>query len=703
MMTLRLGLALLMAGTGLGGAALAQGITQRPFGETAGDALTRNLRLIADQPRNVSALIGAGRAALELGDPQAALTFFARAEEIAPRDGRVKAGMGAVFVQTEQVAAALQFFKDAAALGTPEAEFAADRGLAYDLSGDPRRAQADYMLALRRQENPEVRRRLALSLAISGERDKAIATIDSQLRAQDRAAWRVRSFILALTGDAAEATRSAEAVMPAQAAQLRPFFAALPRLKPADRASAVHFGHFPDDPNAMQMASAPTQYASAAPSASASAGVTSTDSGRVARRTTAPAPASTAPRRRPGTEETTSPRPARQASSNILAERYGWTGRGVTPRRTEPSSAKPTALADAGQTARASARPALTAPPTPAPQQQSLAAQAQSAPAAEAQPATQPPAPAQTQAPAASQIQGPQTPVAAPSVQAQPQAQPSSSATEIAPSTFTLTSPGGSPAVQPQPAAPIQTTQVAPSQIQPQFGSTGTSPAATSSAAPAPEQPKRSGLADIAAAIESLPTETPAQAVKAEPKPSPPTQLASNNVSKPAYGPKFETPKAQVAKATVNPAKEAKSAAASKKEEGKAPSKKDDPKTAASKKDEDAKSPSAKKDTAGKSATAKKEEPKAKEPSRHWVQIAGGANEAAMEREFLRLKTKAPKLLSARTPWTTPLKATNRLLVGPFKSADDAQDFVNELSKQGVPAFSWTSPAGQEIVKLASK
>jgi hypothetical protein len=85
------------------------------------------------------------------------------------------------------------------------------------------------------------------------------------------------------------------------------------------------------------------------------------------------------------------------------------------------------------------------------------------------------------------------------------------------------------------------------------------------------------------------------------------------------------------------------------------------------------------------------------------VQIAGGANEDAMNSEFKRLKGKAPKLLASRTAWTTPLRATNRLLVGPFKTAKEAQDFVNELAKLDLSAFSWTSPAGQEIVKLASK
>ena len=85
------------------------------------------------------------------------------------------------------------------------------------------------------------------------------------------------------------------------------------------------------------------------------------------------------------------------------------------------------------------------------------------------------------------------------------------------------------------------------------------------------------------------------------------------------------------------------------------------------------------------------------------MQIAGGANEAAMTSEFGRLKGKAPKLLGGRTAWTTPLRATNRLLVGPFQTTKEAQDFVNELAKLDLSSFSWTSPAGQEIVKLSAK
>ena len=702
-MSVRLGLALLM-GSAIGAAAGAQTTS---FRESAGTALTRHLRTIADQPRNVSALIGAGRAALELGDPQAALTFFARAEEIAPRDGRIKAGMGAAFVQMEQVHAGLKFFEDAVSLGVPEAEFAGDRGLAHDLNGDPQRAQADYTLALRRQEDPEVRRRLALSLAISGDRDKAIAAIDGQLRNQDRAAWRVRSFILALTGDAAEATRSAEAVMPAQAAQMRPFFAALPALKPAERAMAVHFGHFPNDGRPLQVASAGTQYASAAPAANGNPG----QQAPLSRRGKASETVSTAPRRRPGTEGTGAEEPRQRRTSTLRADRDG-EGRRRTSGRKTVEQPKPTALADARTAART---PPVTAPPSAEPNRQSETQPADAAvqqparqiatqpvatlqapitaPSAQGAPIQSPPAAGSTPAPLASAQTQPVTPASEPGAfraapaQAQPPATPGIQLADIAPSQASGPAVGPATGTLPEPAASQQIPTTSASSSQSQQAPAGAT-----------------GLAAIAAAVESLPSDgTAATAAKNDPAAA--VRIASNSAAKPAYGPKFEITKPEAEEAVSGRAKsepagkeDSTKAAASKKDQAKTPAaKKDESKTAATKKEAAAKLALAKKEE-----LAKKEAAKPKEASRHWVQIAGGANEAAMSREFLRLKAKAPKLLSARTAWTTPLRATNRLLVGPFKTSAEAQDFVNELAKLDLPAFSWTSPAGQEIVKLAT-
>jgi hypothetical protein len=85
------------------------------------------------------------------------------------------------------------------------------------------------------------------------------------------------------------------------------------------------------------------------------------------------------------------------------------------------------------------------------------------------------------------------------------------------------------------------------------------------------------------------------------------------------------------------------------------------------------------------------------------VQIAGGANAGSLPREYARLKAKAPKQLGSRSAWSVPVNATNRLLVGPFANGREAQAFINELSKEGVSGFAWTSVAGQKIERLPAR
>jgi Flp pilus assembly protein TadD len=231
------------------------GAIVQPLDTGPGAELRRNLTTLAENPRSLEALIGAGRAAAGMGDGEASLGFFARADEISPSDARVKAGMASALVLMERPEQALLMFAEAAGLGAPEGEIAGDRGLAYDMVGDPGRAQRDYQLALRRRTDAEVERRLALSLAISGQRDQALRVIESQLRRHERAAWRTQAFVLALTGDAAGAEDTALRMMPAvNAREMAPFFVRLPALSPGQKAAAVHFGRFPSDGRNVQIA-----------------------------------------------------------------------------------------------------------------------------------------------------------------------------------------------------------------------------------------------------------------------------------------------------------------------------------------------------------------------------------------------------------------------------------------------------------------
>jgi hypothetical protein len=144
--------------------------------------------------------------------------------------------------------------------------------------------------------------------------------------------------------------------------------------------------------------------------------------------------------------------------------------------------------------------------------------------------------------------------------------------------------------------------------------------------------------------------------------------------------------------AAVKKVAEEKAAAAAKKEA--------DRKAAAAKKAAEAKKAADAKAAAEKAAKAKAEKA---DPSRIWVQVAGGANEHDLPKAWARVKAKAPEVFKGKQGWSTPLNATNRVLAGPFKTDDDAQDFINALAKKGISAFPFTSDKGQKVDKLPAK
>jgi hypothetical protein len=221
---------------------LGQGMYQ-PVGVSDADALAMAVRRVGSNPLDLDALLTAGELSVRLEDLTAAGSFFVRAGKIDPRSGRAKAGEGAILVRSQRPAEAMRYFATAELYGLPAARFAGDRGLAWDLLGDPGRAHRDYKLALASRPDAETRRRYAMSLAIAGRQAQALDELAPLIRQNDRAAWRTRAFVLALSGDAAEASRIAQTMMPPGAATgLSSFFAELPRLSPIDRAFAVHFG-----------------------------------------------------------------------------------------------------------------------------------------------------------------------------------------------------------------------------------------------------------------------------------------------------------------------------------------------------------------------------------------------------------------------------------------------------------------------------
>lgn len=246
----------------------------------AGDGKTLDAALarLARDPRNPDALLDAGNAAMELGDVDAALGFLRRADEVSPGNGRIKAQIGKAMLRHNDPLAAIRAFDDAERAGADTAAMAGDRGLAHDLVGDNAMAQRYYQQALARAPDAEVTRRLALSLAIGGDRAAAEKVLAPQIAQSDRAAWRVRTFILAIAGQPDEAVAVANSSMPPQlAAGIAPYLRYLTRLTPAQQAAAANFGRFPraadigrDDPQIVQYAlshprPAPVVLAQAAP------------------------------------------------------------------------------------------------------------------------------------------------------------------------------------------------------------------------------------------------------------------------------------------------------------------------------------------------------------------------------------------------------------------------------------------------------
>ncbi len=208
--------------------------------------LTGALARIAADGSDGQALSEAGRSALALGDARAAIGFLVRAEALMPRDPVIKAALGGAMVQLEDPVQAMRYFDAAIAAGGLDRTYMADRALAYDLLGDQRRAQADYMVAQASAPSAELTRRWAVSLGISGQTEQAVRMLAPLLRAQDRAAWRSRAMIVAMNGRAEEARQIARTTLPPElASALDPYFALMDRLTPAQLASASHFGRFP--------------------------------------------------------------------------------------------------------------------------------------------------------------------------------------------------------------------------------------------------------------------------------------------------------------------------------------------------------------------------------------------------------------------------------------------------------------------------
>ena len=623
-------------------------------GTTDADRLAEQMRAIAADPRNVIALVSAGELSLKLDDLSGAASLFARADKIDPRSGRVKAGEGALMLRSERPGEALRFFQQAESFGWTPNHYAAERALAYDLLGEQQRAQRDYRLALKQEPNDEAVRNYALSLGISGQKDQALDQLAPLLRRQDRGAWRARAFILAMNGDLAGASTIATTMMPPSMAQgLQPFFERLPELGAIDRAFAVHFGEVRPTPERLAdarlapvLSPLPRESSMPAQVASAAKPIPTPDRRDTGRRRlrALPAPAANAGATGPATVPLT------------------------TRRTTSASDQQPGRASYAAADSRIPSM--ISSPPVRQPENKaSGAAQVTDAVPAIRQSGGQAPSPI-----ASAAITSPvSTPAresgrtAQASVSTAPPPTATRPATQLA-NTATPASRDSESAILAKIVAglPIPASELAV-----------TPPDVSLSPDPVPARTTARGPAPIARAVPSQPLKPSEKIDPAtlEEKPIPTKTKRSAVTGEKAEAPveRVETPaekRAAARKAALVEKKEAEKKAADKK--------------AAEKK------------------AAEVREARTN-PSRIWVQLAGGANEDSLQRAFSAVKVKAPEVMDGHAGYSTPLRATNRVLTGPFKTDAEAQSFINKLAKKGVSAFSFTSDKGQKVERLSAK
>jgi Flp pilus assembly protein TadD len=552
------------------------------------DRLAANLVILSQNPRDVRALTEAGLSAIAVGDGDAALSFLARAEEISPRDGKIKAAIGSALLLKQKPADALKLFGEAVSLGQSEQSVARERGLAYDLRGDPKRAQHDYALALRSSADDDLVIRYALSLGISGDDDKALELLDPLLRQKNRSAWRARAFVLAMNGEVNAAEDVANSVMPGGAgASMSPFLRRLATLNPAERALAVNFGIMPSDGQRYAMVDPadlnrpPTEIAGASSGLIPAGDPLGPRSDDARSQASALAAASKEPRRRPGREtdagEAVEDRgtpvpPAENPPRRPLSTRVGQRIGPVDPARLPPE-----------------VRVVLGS---------GVAAPGEKLPEVVVTKATSLPPPSGTPAPAAA------------------------GASQVA-------------QVEKAPAPRFEIAETAPTPAPAEAA-----PAVARNEAPAPD------LGAIVANLE----------VEAESAAGPMPSAADMKAARIAVQRKAAAEaKAEAEAKAAKEAKEAERLAA------------------------------------------------AKHPARIWVQVATGSNEAGLPGTWKKLKEKSPALFKGRSASTVPFKATNRLLVGPFKSQAEARAMVNAMNKAGLQGTTFSSDPGQAVTKVSSK
>ncbi|MEP7349969.1 MAG: hypothetical protein ABI668_08475 [Sphingorhabdus sp.] len=597
------------------------------------------MRRIALFPDDADALADAGNAALTLGDANAALNFFTRANAIRPRNARIISGLASATVRTENPFEALRLFDDAVRLGVADRSIAADRALAFDLLGNFARAQQDYNLARGASPSEDLIVRQAISLSLMGQKNDADAMLVPLLQKNNPAAWRARAFMLAARGDYRESTKVTQGFMDVRSAQkMERYLRLMPDLTRAQQAAAIHLGHFP----------------------ASNIGRDSEDVRRVAATIPAVEPARNDSRLIPSGEPLgqkkakekpakISKKAAREREREAKAKAEASKSVIAQEKRDPVQGAKTDKTALATEAARVRVAEAKVATMT--------VAKAGDLPPPEtarplvrvALPAAEPP------------VRGPQTETttnwppgtggSSPAIAATNKSQPVASPSIPAPDTNSGVVTSAAMQGPSESGAPVATTATnpAPAIIR---------PADVTPPAPTITKPPFFDLAVIVGAIEIPESEQKPSAV--------PVDLKKLRPAAPKI-------------AAVDAAKAAKV-------DPKAKGAKIDPKAKETKVD-----PKAKEKAAA-----------AANPARFWVQIATGEAKA-LGFDYGRWQKKKPDLFKGKSGWTSAWGKTSRLLVGPFGDLKASKKWEADFKKAGGDGFAWKSEIGVVVTALKGK
>ena len=616
------------------------------------------LRRIARNSKDSSALADAGLAALELGDTRAAIGFLARADEIYPKSGRVKAGLARALLAEENPFGALRYFNQALENGISIRDIASDRGLAFDLIGRNREAQKDYELALQGDQSDELISRYAVSLGISGDLDLADAQLNPLLQKSDRDAWRNRAFILAMNGRNKDANAIAEQTMPRRlSAAIKPFFNRMPKLTAAQKAAAVHLGHFPASEN-IGVDVAAVQFASTL----AVRGGDGADAGLIpigeplgaeVERPRVLAMPDKSERRRPG--QSSKSRSKKPVEIVVLEESSLPSSRGA---RKKNSRSVAVDSREGQRLLRKAAR------------EGSAEAQAY----LDSQNRAEEPAPIQESPVKIAQTE---TPNAQPIVDEPPALNPSSTAVPRQVAEKTNASPGfetltGEKGQDSKSAIEIARVENRPTGL---VSALVERKVAIGDVPPPQSKPAESKAPNIASA-DAVQTNKPVQLASFD---------LANTVSSSAPKP-VQTAQVNDERRPLSEIMQSISVPDTERKTDVVPVDLDSIESAKEKKSAEPKPEPVKKEP--------------EHPKRYWVQIATGANKVALKYDYRRMARKHGDLFNGKSGWTSPWGRTRRLVVGPFDGLKTAKSFESQFRKGGGDGFAWVSAQGTEVNKL---